>query len=175
MIEIQMAIPVFPGAREDQALANTDVVILVAEICVGIVPARQKAERASDPGYPRQRGQSPDIGQISGCEQDAMALAVGARKLAFELAVECKIAAEQPRIAVADAMSFDAANGRGLHAWACCDSEIVVGAERDLRSALHHEIRARETIHHDRFVRCFPSEPVRHLYIFMHATPPFPE
>ena len=72
-------------------------------------------------------------------------------------------------IAVADAIGFDAANGSSLQAWACCDSEIVVGAERDLRSALHREIRARETIRHHRFVRRFPSKPLRHFYIFTHA------
>jgi len=80
------------------------VVIFVAEIRVGVLPARRETEDARDLGCPRQRRQSPEIGQISGREQDRVALAVGARDLAFKLAVEREIAAEQPRIAVADAI-----------------------------------------------------------------------
>jgi hypothetical protein len=45
--------------------------------------------------------------QISGREQDRVALAVGARDLAFKLAVEREIAAEQPRIAVADTIGLE--------------------------------------------------------------------
>src|SRR6202022_3681300 len=64
-------------------------------------------------------------------EQDRVALAFGASDLAFELAIEREVASEQPRIAVADAIGFDAANGGSPHARTFCNSQIVFGAEQD--------------------------------------------
>src|SRR6202163_2867229 len=101
-----------------------------------------------------------------------MALAVGSGDLALELAVKRKIAAEQPGIAVADAVGLDAANGGGLHARAGGYAEIVVGAERDPLGVLHLECRGRETVHHRRIVRRTPAEPIRQLHEFIHTTHP---
>jgi hypothetical protein len=70
-----------------------------------------------------------EVGQISGRKQDRVALAVSACELLFELSVECEIAAEQPRIAVADPVGFNAANSGCFCARARGDCKIVVGAE----------------------------------------------
>jgi hypothetical protein len=58
-----------------------------------------------------------------------VALAVRAGDLALEFVVKSEIAAEQSRIAIADAVGLNAGNGGGLHSWTCRDSEIVVGTE----------------------------------------------
>src|SRR5260370_30970060 len=111
MIEVEVMIAVSPRAGQTHAFANADVVIFVAEVRVGVFPARRETEDARDLGCPRQRRQSPEIGQISGREQDRLALAVGARDLAFKLAVAREIAAEQPRTALTEPLGLVAGGG----------------------------------------------------------------
>ena len=169
MIEIEMAIGVSPGARQAYAFANADVVILVAEIRVGVLSPRGETEAARSLCRARQRGQNAEIGQISGGKQDRMALAFGTRDLAFEFTVEREVAAEQPRIAVADTVCFDAANGGGSHARTCCESQIVVGTERHVLSIFHLERRDRKAVDDQTIARRPPPEPIRQLYKFIHV------
>src|SRR5258706_16325462 len=98
MIEIEMAIGVSPGARQAYAFANADVIVLVAEIRIGVLSPRGKTEAARDLRRARQRGQNAEIGQVSGLEQDRVALAFGTPDLAFEVTGEHELAAGQPGI-----------------------------------------------------------------------------
>src|SRR5258708_24852978 len=111
-----MAIGISSGARQAYAFANADVVVFVAEVRIGVLFLRGKAEAVGNLRGARQRGENAEIGQISRREQERVALAFGARDLAFDFTVEREVAAEQPRIAVADAVCFDAAKGGDPHA-----------------------------------------------------------
>ena len=111
-----------------------------------------------------------EVGQISGRKQDRVALAVGARDLALEVAVEPEIATEQPRIAVADPVELDAANGGCPRARTGRDAEIVVGAEREPRLVFDLECGAWETVYDQRNVRRLPAKPICQFHEFIHAT-----
>jgi hypothetical protein len=156
-----MVVAISPRARQAHALADADVIIFVAEIRVGVLSARREAKDARDLGGARQCRQCPDIREVSGREQDGVTLAVGACDLALQFAIEREIAAKQPRVAVADAMRADAAPRGRLQARACRDTEIVVGAERDLQSLFRMKSRVGKAIDHHRLVRRAPSEPIR--------------
>src|SRR5262249_17879366 len=111
MIEIEMAIAVASGTRQGHPFANADVIVFVAEVRVRVLAAGGKTDGARDLRRARQRREGPEVGQISGRKQYRVALAVGARNLAFKFAVEPQIAAEQTRIAVADPIGFNTTDG----------------------------------------------------------------
>src|ERR1700730_2991297 len=169
MIQIEMAIGVSSGARQAHAFPNTDVVVFVTEIRVGVLSAARETVDTRNLRGARQRGQNAEISQISRREQDRVALAFGASDLALELAIEREVASEQPRIAVADAIGFDAANGGSPHARTCCNSQIVVGAERDVLPIFPPERQRWKTVYTHRLARRTPPAPICQLCKLIHA------
>ena len=64
MIQIEMAIGVSSGARQAHAFPNTDVVVFVAEIRVGVLSAARETVDTRNLRGASQRGQNAEIGQI---------------------------------------------------------------------------------------------------------------
>jgi len=136
-----MAVVVAQRARHLDALADRDVIELVRVIGVLVTLLGAEAVQARQRGRLDDGRQHADVGHVAGHEQHRVALVLERAQAPLQLAVDFQVAAQQARLAVADAVAVQALLGRRHQARVVGQRQVVIGAERDYRFALGHEGR----------------------------------